>query len=432
MKYALVTHGQKKEGMKGEQLILNAGDYMQWVAIANLYEYMNLEKKDIVELSIEDLCTYKGEKIILPVNYMWADSYLCPYVTENHVTFSDDIVPVFLGVSFKKGNWEWTKEWIGYFKKYEPIGCRDYATWEKLSELGIAAYLAGCITVTLPLSNRVGGDTAYFVEAPKGLEKHVPEKLKKKNKFIKHQVIVTEDVFYGREGGLEWAKDILDEYIKNASMVITSRLHCALPCMAVGIPVILAKEYFAYPFDLQRKFLPFYSYKDFGNIDWEPQKVDIEQYKKVALECARKRLLGENAEDEMAKLHAEYSFLYKGGYVEEKMEMEVFVNKIKKLYKENDSFNYALWGISDNAEWIYNYIKTNYPQAKLVKVIDNLRPLEFHGIIAEKAETLSKKDDFLVIATTINVSVDAIPFFRRIGKNTDQYICVTDGIMVHT
>lgn len=432
MKYALVTHGQKKEQMDGEQLVLNVGDYMQWIAIANLYEYMRLNKEDIVELSIEDIGTYKGEKIILPMNYMWADSVHCPYVMEKHVTFSEDVIPVFLGLSFKKGNWEWTKERIDYFKKYEPIGCRDYATWKKLSELGIEAYLAGCITTTLPLSNRTEGDTAYFVEAPKGLEKYIPEKLKKKSKFIRHQERVTEEVFYGKEGGLERARLLLDEYSKNASVVITSRLHCALPCMALGIPVILVKEYFGYPFDLQRKFLPFYSYQDFKNVDWNPRKVDLEQYKKIALECAKKRLLGENAEDEIARLHAEYTSLYNDGYIEEKMGMEVFVNKIRMLYKENDAFDYAIWGISDNAEWIYEFIKSHYPQAKLVKVIDNLRKLEFHGMTAEKADTLLKEDSFLVIATTLNVSVDAIPFFRKIGKSTDKYICVTEGIMEHT
>lgn len=429
MKYALVTHGQKKEQMRGEQLVLNVGDYMQWLAIANLYEYMGLNKEDIVELSIENISEYRGEKIILPMNYMWADSVHCPYVMDGNVIFSEDIVPVFLAISFKRGNWEWTEERVEYFKKYEPIGCRDYATWKTLSELGIDAYLAGCITTTLPLRNRTEGDTAYFVEVPKGLEKYVPEKIKKKCKFIRHQERVSEEVFYGRLGGLERARKMLDEYDANASVVITSRLHCALPCMAIGIPVILVKEYFGYPFDLQRKFLPFYSYQDFKNVDWNPQRVDLEQYKKIALECARKRLLGENAKDEIEKLHAEYASLYKDGYKEEKMSMEVFVNRIKELYTEKDAFDYALWGISDNAEWIYEYMKAQYPLAKLVKVIDNLRNLEFHGFRAEKADTLCKNDNFLVIATTLNVSADAIPFFDKIGKSANEYICVTEGII---
>lgn len=287
MKYALVTHGQKREPI-GKQLILNVGDYMQWVAIENLYRYMNLDKEDIVELSTEDFSTYRGEKLVLPINYMWAEFNYCQYVTENHVAFSDDIIPVFLGISFKRGGWEWTKEWIEYFKRYEPIGCRDYATYEKLNELGIAAYLAGCLTATLPIKERVTGDVTYFVEAPKALEKYVPNELKEKSKFIKHQMVVTEEDFYSQASGMKKSKKYLDEYCKDAKLVVTSRLHCALPCMALGIPVILVKEYFGYPFDLQRKFLPFYSYNDFKNIEWYPESVDLERYKIIALECAKK------------------------------------------------------------------------------------------------------------------------------------------------
>lgn len=428
MKYGLVTYGQNRVQI-GTQLVLNVGDYMQWIAIANLYQYMNLGKEDIVELSAEDICTYSGEKLILPINYMWADLSYNQYVIGNHVSFSDDIIPVFLGISFKKGSWDWTNEWIGYFKKYEPIGCRDYATWKKLNELGIKAYLAGCLTATLPTKERVEGKVTYFVEAPKALEKYIPDELKKKSKFVRHQMRVTEDEFYGKAGGMEKSKEFLDEYSRDAKMVVTSRLHCALPCMALGIPVILAKEYFGYPFDLQRKFLPFYSYKDFGNIDWHPKKIDLEQYKIIALECAKKRLLGENADYEIARLHAEYTQLYKDGYVEEKMGMDIFIDKIKKLYGEKDKFDYALWGLSDNAEWIYEYIKEHYPLARLVKVIDNQRVQEFHGIVTEPVDVLRSVDDFLVIATTLNVSVDAIPFFDKIGKKADQYICVADGII---
>lgn len=431
MKYALVTYEEKRIQDRG-QFIINIGNYMQWLAIAELYNYMALDDNDIVKLSSKELQTYKGERLILPINYMWAQMDLCQYVVGNHVSFSDDIIPVFLGISIKQSAWEWTEEWVKYFKRYEPIGCRDYATWKKMNELGISAYLAGCLTITFPIRNRNEGNTTYFVEAPKALKQYIPDELKKECKFVQHQQRVTEEEFYSETGGLEMAKNVLEEYSREAKVVITSRLHCALPCMALGIPVILVKEYFGYPFDLQRKFLPFYAYQDFENINWKPQQVDLEQYKKIALECAKKRLLGEDAQENIARLHAEYASLYKDGYIEEKMGMEVFENKIRKLYKENDTFDYAIWGISDNAEWIYQYIKTHYPKANLVKVIDNMRVKEFHGILSEVSNVLLANDDLLVIAATINVSAEAMPFFAQIGKSTNKYICVTEGIMEDT
>ena len=76
--------------------------------------------------------------------------------------------------------------------------------------------------------------------------------------------------------------------------------------------------------------------------------------------------------------------------------------------------------------------KTHYPKANLVKVIDNMRVKEFHGILSEVSNVLLANDDLLVIAATINVSAEAMPFFAQIGKSTDKYICVTEGIMEHT
>ncbi len=431
MKYALVIHEksiEKESRREKEQFIVNFGNCMQWIAIEELYYYMHLDKSDIVELTSRELYTYKGEKLILPINYMMCDSSICVYTTEDkQFIFSEDIIPVFLGISVQKGNWSWTKERIEYFKKYEPIGCRDYLTWKTMTDFGIKAYLAGCLTATLPVRNRPKGDTVYFVEAPKALEQYIPDELKEKCKFVQQQLRVSEEDF--DKNGLKLSRELLDEYNENAKVVITSRLHCALPCMALGIPVILVKEYFGYPFDLQKKFLPLYSYKDFNSINWNPKRVDLEQYKIIALDCAKKRLLGQPADNEIKRLHEEYIQLYKAGYVEEKMGMEVFVDKIQMMYKKTDEFNYALWGISDNAEWIHNYIQKNYPCAKLEKVIDNLRKIEFHGIVPEKADVLLEAENLLIIATTLNVSVDATPFFEKISNKSNRYISVTDGII---
>jgi len=38
------------------------------------------------------------------------------------------------------------------------------------------------------------------------------------------------------------AQNALDEYREHASLVITTRLHCALPCVAMGIPVVFVGD----------------------------------------------------------------------------------------------------------------------------------------------------------------------------------------------
>lgn len=434
MKYGIVVYEEKREQereQEKEQFITNVGNYVQWLAIEELYSYMGLKEDDIVRLKSEELYDYKGEKLILPINYMMCDADICVYTTKDHrFIFSEDIIPVFLGISIKKGYWEWTDERIAYFKKYEPIGCRDYLTWKTITDLGIRAYLAGCLTWTFPLDKkRKEGKTVYFVEAPKAVEEYVPSELKKDCKFISQEIKITEEQFYDREYGWKATRDLLEEYKQNAKLVVTSRLHCASPCMAMGIPVILVKEYFGYPFDLLGKFVPLYSYKNFDQIDWYPERVDLEGYKKIALECARKRLLCEDADKEIENLHKEFISLYEGGYQEEEMDLGFLFQKLAKLYRGDEKFRYAIWGISNNAEKIFEHISTHYPQAELVKVIDSFRKQEFHDIMSEVPDVLGAQDDFLVIVSTLNCSAAAKPFFEKLGKQEDGYISVTDGIM---
>ena len=52
-----------------------------------------------------------------------------------------------------------------------------------------------------------------------------------------------ENTFQTEEEKFEFAEKILREYTK-AQYVVTSRIHCALPCLAMGVPVL-----FVYPKD---------------------------------------------------------------------------------------------------------------------------------------------------------------------------------------
>lgn len=434
MKYALVTYELNWEQdfqQDTEQFIINIGNYVQWYALSKLYAYMGIAQQDIVRLSSQELATYRGEELILPINYMMCDGDICVYTTKDHqFIFSPDIKPVFLGLSIKHGAWKWTEERIAYLKKYEPIGCRDYLTWKTVSELGIQAYLAGCLTVTLPRREQSeSADTVYFVEAPKSLQKYVPAEIMQKCAFVSQEIKISKEQFYDPDYGYQKTQELLDEYARYAKMVVTSRLHCALPCMAMGIPVLLAKEYFGYPFDLQKKFLPFYSYRNFKDIDWNPERPDFEAYKELARKCAAKRLRGENAAAEITELHRQYANLYEDGYAEEQMDLTYLFDQIDERFRGKNNLSYALWGISDNAEKIYAYMTQSYPQAKLVKVIDSFRKRDFHGIISQVPEVLRADDDFLLIVTTLNCNAAAVPFCRKIGKPETAYISVTEGIM---
>jgi len=131
-----------------------------------------------------------------------------------------------------------------YYKKYEPIGCRDYDTVELFKSIGIDAYFSGCLTLTLNNEYDYRTDDIYLVDpfykynaTPKYLRKAidtlVPEDYKKDVTFITHNDLLS---MHRVDQRLERARGILKKYA-TAKMVITSRIHVALPCLALGTPV---------------------------------------------------------------------------------------------------------------------------------------------------------------------------------------------------
>lgn len=72
----------------------------------------------------------------------------------------------------------------------------------------------------------------FFVDAD-FVKKIIPDNLKDvESESITHVEKIKGDKF-------EFANSLLNIYKNEATLVITTRLHCALPCVAFGIPVIL-------------------------------------------------------------------------------------------------------------------------------------------------------------------------------------------------
>lgn len=119
------------------------------------------------------------------------------------------------------------------FKSCGTIGCRDLATKSAFEKAGIPCAWTGCFTVTLqnPFPRVEATDAIFVVDTilPKEYESHenvhyvthIVEKLREMTLFEK----------------LLESKNLLSMYA-TANLVITSRLHCAMPCVGMGIPVI--------------------------------------------------------------------------------------------------------------------------------------------------------------------------------------------------
>lgn len=119
---------------------------------------------------------------------------------------------------------------------YYDVGARDTNTLQWLDEMGIDAHFSGCMTLTFPRDRRPRSNHVVATDlrgrdlpalrnaagASYGLTR------------VSHQIPRTTP----REERLRIARERLELYA-NAALVVTSRLHAALPCVALGTPVLL-------------------------------------------------------------------------------------------------------------------------------------------------------------------------------------------------
>ena len=271
----------------------NLGDYHQAIASR---QFMNTD----VFIDRDMLRSYDGDKCKLIMNGWFMhkpeefppSEKITPLITSFHVSPS-------------KANRILQKEGIDYLKKYEPIGCRDYETLRILTGRGIKAYFSGCLTLTLGKTYRhkvekknalivdpvlpftegsvikkifnLGVICFMFVHFRKVLV--ISKKIRAciceggrglkawlrmlyaaaaflktyRRLFSEHlllnadylsNIIPWKDLSDGRDVDvqlMECADKLLKEYEKYP-LVITSRIHCALPCTAMGTPVIFIND----------------------------------------------------------------------------------------------------------------------------------------------------------------------------------------------
>ncbi len=134
-----------------------------------------------------------------------------------------------------------------YFKKYEPIGCRDYDTLALFDEIGIKAYYSGCATLTIDAPDNLPKErediiivdilrnnyTSAYREFIK--ENIIPKAIRDKASYFSH--FIPELRFKNVDERMLMVESVLRKYA-NAKLVITSLIHCALPCLAMGTPVL--------------------------------------------------------------------------------------------------------------------------------------------------------------------------------------------------
>ncbi len=210
---------------------VNLGDYIQSLAAR---QYLpNID----AFIPRDEIAYYSGRPVNMIMNGWW---WVCPGVDE----LSERITPLF--VAYHVNNPEkLTSSMLAYLKRNEPVGCRDLSTQKILLSHGIKAYFSGCMTLTLGRNRQWKGGNGrilccdFDLSDDTPLARYLHETLGEA--YNLHDVDSCTQLTAletSQEERFGAAESLLDQY-RQASLVLTTRIHCALPCLGMGVPVIL-------------------------------------------------------------------------------------------------------------------------------------------------------------------------------------------------
>lgn len=257
MKYGLIVHFKTR----------NIGDDIQCYAMEKLLPHVDYlidrEHLDSFYTSTgERVATFLGGWYLLsPLN--WPPS---PFLK---------ILPISFHLTNREGRGIFTLTDYGatWLKKISPIGCRDEGTAEFLGVHGVPAYVSGCCTLTIkPFADVEPHGKIVIVDCAKEVVAFVKKNTQKKVVTLSHRyadpkfppevvayaeehdakdIIPTshepaqpdephDEVYY--KGSWSYRRALMEgllRFYQGASLVVTKRLHVALPCLAMGVPVLM-------------------------------------------------------------------------------------------------------------------------------------------------------------------------------------------------
>lgn len=251
MAYGLLIHGPSG----------NLGDAVQSLAARRFLPRVD---RLVERERLGDIAAAGPVKVIM--NGWWMK---CP----EHWPPPPNVIPLFVSFHVTTGAARaaiGSAESLAYLRRHEPIGCRDLDTMHFLRSAGVDAYFSGCLTMTLPPRPRGAARAPLFVDPCRGhffgalpgalagredvgrLRRAagagradeaasllaaiagLPEAWRVDARWCSAQV--------GRETSpvekLRAASALLDR-LAAARFVVTSRLHAALPALAMGTPCLL-------------------------------------------------------------------------------------------------------------------------------------------------------------------------------------------------
>lgn len=248
------------------------------------------------------------------------------------------ITPIYISTHFTSAR-VLTLPVVSHLRMHSPIGCRDTFTAELLRRHDVPAYFSGCLTTTLTRKWSGTRKGVFLVDVDTRFIPLLPKDVLESAEILTHALDMRPRAIKVQQGACRllsampaaarrlwkrplWAlttnliypqslpnhfadkpllrrlntdmsyisfssaqrfqraEDLLDRY-QRARLVVTSRLHCALPCVAMGVPVV-----FLHPNVRDRRFtaisryLRVFSLTEIPEVNWEPIPVQTDALKR--------------------------------------------------------------------------------------------------------------------------------------------------------
>lgn len=343
----------------------------------------------------DDIQSYAASRFLPRIDYMIDRENIETFVPNNkeyvytimnawyihdkyNFNFSPYIYPLFISMFFRKFPYEngitygidyLNDNVIADLKKYSPVGARDMHTKKIFDKLGIDNFFSGCLTLTLEKFKDVKRED-YIVVV--GLRDDEIDYIKSKtNRPIR---VVKQDVKRGSFTKETWESrkqrviDMLKTY-QGAHMVITSKLHCSLPCLALETPVLLLYDKsLSDAKDRMGTYLKYLNHVDRNkfrniNIDYEKPKSNPKEYMKKRRELIRKcnnfvSNINENNVKELPNIN-EYSKNIKRVIISRKPIIKNLEKVAKRYVRKCEEISSKEYEINDLKDQ-YNVLKDQY------------------------------------------------------------------------
>lgn len=274
----------------GTAELKNIGDYIQSLASEQYFDHIDcfVEREELSSFHCEEKV-----KVIMNGWFMWKPENWPP---------SEDVDPLFISfhITPQAAQQMLTPHGIAYLKKYAPIGCRDIGTMRLLKEHNIPTYFSGCLTLNLgkkykakkkknkvvfvdpyyesslrskkelfhfwkilkdiyqlvknyKIINSISKNFHYeFISGYRKISKKLDKLIQVASFYRAYSNIFSDEIlqnaqylghtvkqslFESDNEKLDYARRLIEIYAES-SLVVTSRIHCALPCLGVETLVL--------------------------------------------------------------------------------------------------------------------------------------------------------------------------------------------------